>query len=95
MKYTLYYVHAKLKAVKRKRFRGNRYNSFEYCEMEPLKKKPLVTRRKEKKADRGIDFALNSIKITEVFFTVQSLFDGKQYVCKTCQLIEALSINTS
>ena len=27
--------------------RKHRYSSFEYCEMEPLKKKHLVTRRKE------------------------------------------------
>ena len=27
--------------------RKHRYTSFEYCEMEPLKKKHLVTRRKE------------------------------------------------
>ena len=51
MKYTLFYVHAKLKAVKGKRLQGNTgiVHNFEYCdhEMEPLKKKHLVTRRKE------------------------------------------------
>ena len=51
MKYTLYYAHAKLKAVKGKRLQGNTgiVHNFEYCdhEMEPLKKKHLVTRRKE------------------------------------------------
>ena len=29
------------------------------------------------------------------FFSVQSSFDGKQYVCKTCHLIQTFSINTS
>ena len=29
------------------------------------------------------------------FLSVQSSFDGKQYVCKTCHLIQTFSINTS
>ena len=29
------------------------------------------------------------------FFGVQSSFDGKQYVCKTCHLIQTFSVNTS
>ena len=29
------------------------------------------------------------------FFSVQPSFDGKQYVCKTCHLIQTFSINTS
>ena len=29
------------------------------------------------------------------FFSVQSSFDGKQYVFKTCHLIQTISINTS
>ena len=29
------------------------------------------------------------------FFGVQSSFDGKQYVCKTCHSIQTFSINTS
>ena len=29
------------------------------------------------------------------FFSVKSSFDGKQYVCKTCHLIQTFSINTS
>ena len=50
MKYTLYYARAKLKAVKGKRLRGNTgiaHLSIPCCEMEPLKKKHLVTSRKE------------------------------------------------
>ena len=29
------------------------------------------------------------------FFSVWSSFNGKQYVCKTCHLIQTFSINTS
>ena len=29
------------------------------------------------------------------FLSVQSSFDGKQYLCKTCHLIQTISINTS
>ena len=47
MKYTLYYVHAKLKAVKGKSSRGNTGIVHFSIEMEPLKKKILVTSRKE------------------------------------------------
>ena len=49
MKYTVYYAQAKLKAAsKRKKIAGKHgYSSIEYCEMEPLKKEHLVTRRKE------------------------------------------------
>ena len=37
-----------MKKIERKKItRKHRYSSFEYCEMEPLKKKHLVTRRKE------------------------------------------------
>ena len=31
----------------------------------------------------------------ENIFTVQSSFDGKQFVYKTCHLVQAFSINTS
>ena len=38
----------KIESSERKKIaRKHRYSSFEYCEMEPLKKKHLVTRRKE------------------------------------------------
>ena len=48
MKHTLYYAHAKLKAVKAKRLRGNTgIVHLGIWELEPLKKKHLVTRRKE------------------------------------------------
>ena len=43
--------------------RKHRYSSFEYCEMEPLKKKHLVTRRKENRQIGVKIFAWNSIKI--------------------------------
>ena len=47
MKCTLYYAYAKLKAVKgKKNVRKHKNSSFEYCEMEPLKKEHLVSRRK-------------------------------------------------
>ena len=40
----------KIESSERKKIAGkHRYSSFEYCEMEPLKKKHLVTRRKEKR----------------------------------------------
>ena len=66
MKYTLYYAHAKLKAVKAKRLRGNtgivhlsivRWNLFQ--------QKHLVTRRKENRQIVVQIFALNSIKIKQ------------------------------
>ena len=53
MKYTLYYSHAKLKAVKGKRLRGNTgIVHFEYWDTEALKNKHLVTRRKENRQIR-------------------------------------------
>ena len=37
----------------------------------------------------------NSKYSCQNFLSVQSSFDGKQYVCKTCHLIQTFSINTS
>ena len=47
MKYTLYYARAKLKAVKGKILGGNTGIVHLSIEMEPVKKKHLVTSRKE------------------------------------------------
>ena len=80
------------KSERKKIARKQRYSSFEYCEMEPLKKKPLVTSRKENRHIGVQIFALNSRKIN-FFFSVQSSFDQKQCVCKTYQLIQTFSIN--
>ena len=66
---------ATLKALKGKRLLGNRYSSFEYCEMEPLKKKHLVTRRK-KQADRSIDFCIEQYK--------NKITKGPSYICCVC-----------
>ena len=98
--------------------RKHRYSSFEYCEMEPVKKKVTFSyKEKRNKADRGIDFCIEQFrnKIREGpcyiccvcnrllyrrsviifckskylcinFFSVQSSFDGKEYICKTCHL---------
>ena len=43
--------------------RKHRYSSFDYCEMETLKKKHLVSRRKENRQVGVQIFALNSVKI--------------------------------
>ena len=56
MKYTLYYVHAKLKAVKGKRLQGNTGIVHLSIEMEPLQKKRFSYKEKRKQADQGIDF---------------------------------------
>ena len=39
-------------SVKKKNARKHRYSSFEYCETEPLKKKHIVSRRKENRQNR-------------------------------------------
>ena len=44
---------------KKKIARKHRYSSFEYCETEPLKKKHIVSRRKE---NRQIDFCIEEYK---------------------------------
>ena len=66
LQYEIHFIlcSCKTESSERKKIAGkHRYSSFEYCEMETLKKKHLVTRRTE---DRQIGvqmFALNSIKI--------------------------------
>ena len=74
LQYEIHFVlcSCKIESSERKKIaRKHRYNSSEYCEMEPL----------------IYIFALNSS------FSVKSSFDGKQYVSKTCQLIQTFSIN--
>ena len=80
MKYILYYPHAKLKAVKGKRLRGNTAIVHLSIMIQPLKKKHLVTSRKENRQIGVLIFALKSGKIN--VFSVQSSFDGKHYVLK-------------
>ena len=63
MKYTLYYAHAKLKAVKGKRLRGNTGIVHLSIVRWNLLKKTFRNKEKRKQAHRGIDFALDSIKI--------------------------------
>ena len=91
-------------------------SSFDYCTMEPVKKKVTLSYKdKRKKEHSGIDFCIEQFrsKIREgpcyiccvcnrclykrsviIFcqskyscqniFSVQSSFDGKEYICKTC-----------
>jgi len=50
LQYEIHFIlcSCKIERSERKRIaRKHRYSSFEYCEMEPLKKKHLVARRKE------------------------------------------------
>ena len=50
LQYEIHFIlcSCKIESSERKKIaRKHRYSSFEYCEMEPLKKKHLVTRRKE------------------------------------------------
>ena len=50
LRYEIHFIlcSCKIESSKRKTIaRKHRYSSFEYCEMKPLKKKHLVTRRKE------------------------------------------------
>ena len=64
MKYTLYYAHAKLKAVKAKRLRGNTgIVHLSVVRGNLLKKKHLFSRRKKNRQIEVQIFALNSIKI--------------------------------
>ena len=72
MKYTLYYAHAKLKAVKGKKLRGNK--AIVHLSI-ILKKKHLVTRRKENRQIGVYIFALNRIK---------KIREGLCYVCCVC-----------
>ena len=118
MKYTLYYPHAKLKAVKGKRLQGNTGMGHLSIVRWNLLKETFSNKEKRKQADRGIDFCIEQYKniccvcnlllyktsvhifgkskySCQNFFSVQSSFDGKQYVCKTCHLIQTFSINTS
>ena len=44
---------------------------------------------------RSVHFFGKSKYLCENFFSVQSSFNRKQYVCKTCQLIETFSSDTS
>ena len=60
MKYTLYYAHAKLKAVKGKSLRGNTGIVHFSIKIEPLKKNILVISRKENRQIGEYIFALNS-----------------------------------
>ena len=39
---------------------------------------------------RSVDIFGSSKYLCKNFFSVQSSFDGKQYVCKTCHLIQTL-----
>ena len=50
LQYEIHFIlcSCKIEISERKKIaRKHRYGSFEYCKMEPLKKKHLVTRRKE------------------------------------------------
>ena len=50
LQYDIHFIlcSCKIESTERKKIAlKDRYSSFEYCEMEPLKKKHLVTRRKE------------------------------------------------
>ena len=44
---------------------------------------------------RSVHIFGKSKYLCQNFFSVQSSFDGKQYVCKTCHLIQTFSVNTS
>ena len=120
LEYEIHFIlcSCKIESSERKKIaRKHRYGSFEYCKMEPLKKKPLVTRRKENR-QIGYRFCIEQYKniccvcnrllykrsvhifgkskySCQNFLSVQSSFDGKQSVCKTCHLIQRFSINTS
>ena len=50
MKYTLYYAYAIESSDRKKIARKLRYSLFEHCEMKPLKKKHLVSKRKESRS---------------------------------------------
>ena len=55
LQYEIHFIlcSCKIESSERKKIvRKHRYSSFEYCEMEPLKKKHLVTRRKENRQIR-------------------------------------------
>ena len=58
--------------------RKHRYTSFEFCEMESLKKKTFNYKVKRKRADQGIVFALNSIKYKN------KIRIGSFYICCVC-----------
>ena len=114
MKYTLYYAHAKLKAVKGKRLQGNTgMGHLTIVRWNLLKRNLSVTRRKENR-QIGYRFCIEQYKniccvcnrflykrsvhifgkskySCQNFFSVQSSFDGKQSVCKTCHLIQTFS----
>ena len=81
--------------------RKHRYSSFEYCEMEPLKiEETFSYKKKRKQADRGIDFYIVFIRdqftfLAKVNILVKIFSVCKQYVCKTCHLIQKSSIITS
>ena len=126
MKYILYYAHAKLKAVKGKRLRGNTGIVHLSIVRWKLSKKTFSYKENRRQADRGTDVCIEQYKnkvrkgpcyiccvcnqllskrpvyifgkskySCQNFFSVQSSFDGKQYVCETCHLIQTFSINTS
>ena len=129
LQYEIHFIlcSCKTESSERKKIAGkHRYSSFEYCEMETLKKKTFSYKENRRQADRGTDVCIEQYKnkirkgpcyiccvcnqllskrpvyifgkskySCQNFFSVQSSFDGKQYVCKTCHLIQTFSINTS
>ena len=57
--------------------RKHRYSSFEYCEMEPVKKKVTFSyKEKRNKADRGIDFCIEQFR--------NKIREGPCYICCVC-----------
>ena len=71
LQYKIHFIlcSCKIESSERKKIaRKHRNSSFEHCEMEPLKKKHLVTRRKENRQIGVEIFALNSALNTDIFY---------------------------
>ena len=76
MKYTLYYAHSKLKAVKGKRLQGNTGMGHLSIVRWNLLKETFSNKEKRKQADRGIDFCIEQYK--------NKIRKGPCYICCVC-----------
>ena len=68
---------SKIDSRERKKIaRKHRYSSFDYCEMETLKKEAFSVKEKRKQAGRGIDFCIEQCK--------NKIRKGPCYICCVC-----------